>query len=92
MGWRDERKNAAAKEHPRRFQRRDDSDPRGLVALAKGYLEWMAVKNYSPSTRYQRELYLDRLITWCELRSGIVRTASYWARCEVPKPSTCYKP
>ena len=69
MGWRASRKNAAERNEPRPFASRDASDPRGLVALAIDYLQWMEVKNYSPTTRYHRERYLDRFIGWCELRS-----------------------
>jgi len=69
VGWRDRRKNAASRPSKRLFERRDGSDPRGLVALARGYLEWMEMKNYSAVTRYHRERYLDRFIGWCELRS-----------------------
>ncbi len=47
--------------------------------LAGQYLEWMAVKNYSPRTIENRHFYLGFFITWCEER-GVSRPS------EVTKP------
>ncbi len=47
--------------------------------MVSKYLEWMAVKSYSPHTIEARHLYLSHLIIWCEQR-GVTRPA------EVTKP------
>ncbi len=40
-----------------------------LIALAREYLEWMRVKNFAPSTRKGRRLYLEAFLSWCEERT-----------------------
>ena len=70
---------------PRRGERKrrrlpgDPTDPRGFSTMASQYLEWMAIKNYSPRTVENRHLYLGYFITWCEER-GVTRPQ------EVTKP------
>ena len=63
---------------PRRGERKrrrlpgDPTDPRGFSTMVGQYLEWMAIKNYSPRTVENRRLYLGYFITWCEDR-GLTR-------------------
>ncbi len=53
-------------------KRPNHSDRYAFLARADEYYDWMRVKNYSPRTVENRELYLGYLITWCEQR-GITR-------------------
>ena len=55
------------------------ADPRGFAVLVAEYLEWMQVKNYSPRTVENREVYLAFFLLWCEER-GVGRPS------EVTKP------
>jgi integrase/recombinase XerD len=55
------------------------ADPRGFAVLVADYLEWMRVKNYSPRTVENREVYLGFFLVWCEER-GVSRPS------EVTKP------
>jgi len=48
------------------------ADPLSLHARIEPFLEWMAVKNYSPDTTHVRGLYLKYFVAWCEDR-GITR-------------------
>ncbi len=63
---------------PRRGERKirllpgNPTDPRGFAVMAGQYLEWMAIKNYSPRTVENRHLYLSFLIAWCDER-GVSR-------------------
>jgi len=43
----------------------DQSDPRGMTALAQRFLEWMKVRNYSEQTVRNGRLYLGYFIAWC---------------------------
>ena len=45
------------------------SEPGGLVAWGKRYLETLLVKNYSASTLRAREWHLANFFVWCEARS-----------------------
>jgi integrase/recombinase XerD len=45
------------------------NDPEGLTAWMVRYLEAMRVKNYSPRTVGNREMYLGAFIAWCDARS-----------------------
>lgn len=47
----------------------DPTDPEGLYAWMKRYLEALRVKNYSERTVENRESYLAFFIAWCEARS-----------------------
>ena len=55
------------------------ADPRGLYRLLQDYLMWLQVKNYSPYTLHNREIYLLAFIEWAGGR-GLVRPT------EVTKP------
>ncbi len=63
---------------PRRGERKrrrlpgDPTDQRGFSTMVEQYLEWMAIKNYSPRTVENRHLYLGYFITWCQER-GLTR-------------------
>jgi len=45
------------------------NDPEGLTAWMVRYLEALRVKNYSPRTVGNREMYLGAFIAWCDARS-----------------------
>lgn len=70
---------------PRRGSRKprpalgDMTDRQGFGLLTARYLEWLQIKNYSPRTVGNREIYLGFFLVWCEER-GITRPA------EVTKP------
>lgn len=70
---------------PRRGERKvrrlpgDPLDRYGFAGMGREYLEWMAVKNYSPRTIENRHLYLGYFIAWCHER-GVDRPQ------EVTKP------
>ena len=53
---------------PRRLEG-DASDPRGLVALAGEYLEWMRAGSYSEQTVVVRTADLNVFFRWCEARA-----------------------
>ncbi|MGH9429805.1 MAG: tyrosine-type recombinase/integrase, partial [Terriglobia bacterium] len=57
----------------------ETSDPRGMAALLRKYLDWLRVRNYSERTVENREIYLGYFISWCSER-GITRAN------EVTKP------
>jgi integrase/recombinase XerD len=44
------------------------NDPRGLSALLGQFLEWMQVKNYSPQTVANRQVFLSAFVAWAEER------------------------
>jgi integrase/recombinase XerD len=50
----------------------DPTDPDGFSVWLRRYLEALRVKNYSPRTVENRDVYLRFFIEWCEAR-GIVR-------------------
>jgi integrase/recombinase XerD len=52
----------------------DPADPRGFVALAERYFQWMRVKNYSARTIVNRRNYLRYFVQWCEDR-GLTQPA-----------------
>ncbi|HNX49619.1 MAG TPA: site-specific tyrosine recombinase XerC [Thermoanaerobaculaceae bacterium] len=47
----------------------DPTDPYGFPALLARYLEWLAIKNFSPATVVGRAHYLGVFIAWCAERS-----------------------
>ncbi|WP_026100948.1 site-specific tyrosine recombinase XerC [Synechococcus sp. PCC 7336] len=55
------------------------ADPQGFVCFMNRYLEWMAVRNYSPRTIDSRQVHLTQFINWCAQRS-LLRPA------EITKP------
>ncbi len=58
-----------------RFPRRplgDPVDPRGFAQLTEGYCEWMAVRNFSPTTVAMRRRVFDLFVTWA-LERGLSR-------------------
>jgi len=48
------------------------ADPHGMLRYQEGFLEWMAIKNYSVNTIRTRREYLGYFIDWCYQR-GVVR-------------------
>ena len=45
------------------------AEPEGLVATMKEYVDWMAVRQYSETTRHTRAQSLAHFAAWCEERS-----------------------
>ncbi|MEO0826897.1 MAG: site-specific tyrosine recombinase XerC [Cyanobacteria bacterium J06642_9] len=45
------------------------ADPQGFICFMERFLEWMAVRNYSPRTITARRFYLAHFINWCAQRS-----------------------
>jgi len=47
----------------------DASDSQGFAALSRTYLDWLAVRNYSPTTIASREHHLREFAKWCHERA-----------------------
>ena len=54
---------------PKLSQLAGAGDKNAMATWAGRYLEWLLVKNYSPRTVENREVYLAFFILWCEQRS-----------------------
>src|SRR5688572_14086769 len=48
------------------------SEPNGIYAWLRRYIEWLRVRNYSERTAINREKYVERFLHWSEAR-GITR-------------------
>lgn len=47
----------------------DPHDPAGLYQAMQRHIEALAIKGYTPASRYNAERYLRDFIAWCEVRS-----------------------